>query len=236
VAIVAADNAGANGTTASLSAALDKAGVSYVVIKGGDSETDTGYQSLMREAAKDNPDVLISLYSDDGCIGTIRGRAALGIEIPVITTGICSSSNVLDEVGDDAVGWHFMGVSTQRDTPEQKILQEILAPVLGISPEEVDSTSLGLGALAMIGSMSLATFSNMMLAEGTEVTGESLFEYVKNTKGLMQWPNATPIECGIAEKYPTICSFIFPVAEYIEGGEVLTVPGLENVSALTYLP
>jgi branched-chain amino acid transport system substrate-binding protein len=236
VAIVSADNAGANGTEASLTAALDVAGIAHTTIKGGDNETDTGYQSLMREAAKDNPDLLISLYSDDGCIGTIRGRAALGIEIPVITTAICSGKTVLDEVGDEALGWAFVGVQTQRDTPQLAILQEMLAPVLGVSPEEVDSTALGLGALGVQLIMSLATYTNIMQADGQEVNGASLYEYVKTAKDLTQWPNGSSIECGTSEKYPSICSFTFPVAEYVEGGKVITIEGLEAVSAKTYLP
>ncbi len=235
-AIVSADNPGANGTEASLTAALDLAGISHVTVKGGDNETDAGYQGLMREAAKDNPDVLFSLYSDDGCIGTIRGRAALGITIPTITTAICSGKTVLGEVGDDAVGWSFIGVRTQEDTPELAILQNILAPALGVAPAEVDSTALGLGALSVIESMSLAMYSNAMQANGDEVTGASLFEFVKSTKGLVQWPSGSAVECGIAEKYPTICSFTFPVAEYLAGGKVQTIEGLDAVSAKDYLP
>lgn len=236
VAIVSADNIGANGTEASLAAALDLAGISHITVKGGDNETDAGYQGLMREAAKDNPDLLVSLYSDDGCIGTIRGRAALGIDIPVITTAICSGKTVLDEVGDDALGWAFVGSSTQEDTPQLAILQEILAPALGVSPEEVDSTALGLGALGLIGVMSLAMYANMIQANGGDVTGAAVYEFLKTEKGLAQWPSGTPIECGAAAKYPTICSFTFPVAEYVEGGQVITIKGLEAVDGKKYLP
>jgi branched-chain amino acid transport system substrate-binding protein len=95
VGIVSADNPGANGTEASLTAALDKAGIAHTTVKGGDNETDAGYQGLMREATKDNPDLIVSLYSDAGCIGTMRGRASLGIATPVITTGICSAKDVI---------------------------------------------------------------------------------------------------------------------------------------------
>jgi branched-chain amino acid transport system substrate-binding protein len=236
VAIVSADNAGANGTEASLTAALDLAGIAHTTVKGGDNETDAGYQGLMREAAKDNPDLLFSLYSDDGCIGTIRGRAALGIDIPVITTAICSGKTVLDEVGDDALGWSFIGVQTQQETVQLKILQEILAPALGVAPEEIDSTALGLGALGLIEIMSLTMYANMMQADGQEVTGKSVYEFLGTQTGLSQWPSGTEIDCGAAEKYPSICSFTFPVAEYVEGGEVLTIEGLEAVSAKDYLP
>jgi branched-chain amino acid transport system substrate-binding protein len=236
VAIVSADNAGANGTEASLTAALDIAGIAHTTVKGGDNETDAGYQGLMRQAAKDNPDLLVSLYSNDGCIGTIRGRAALGITIPVITTAICAGKPVIDAVGDDAVGWSFVGAQTQEDTPELAILQAILAPALGVAPAEVDSTALGLGALGVIETMSLAMYANAMAARGDDVTGESLYKYLGTEKGLKNWPNGTPIECGTAAKYPTICSFTFPIAEYLAGGQVKTIKGLEAVSAKDYLP
>ena len=236
VGIVSSDNAGANASEAALTASLDVAGIAHTTVKGGDNETDAGYQGLMREAAKDNPDLLVSLYSDAGCIGTIRGRAALGITIPVLTTGICSGKDVIDVVGDDAVGWVFTGVATQADTPALAILQAIMAPVLGVDASEVDSTALGLGGLALFEIMSLAVYANTMQADGQEITGASLYDYLKTTKGLMLWPGTGAVECGLSPDYPAICSFTFPFAEYTAGGKVLTVPGLEAVSSLKYLP
>ena len=75
-----------------------------------------------------------------------------------------------------------------------------------------------------------------MLANGDAVTGESLYEFLKTSKDLKQWPSGSVVECGASEKYPAICSFTFPVAEYTEGGKVVTIEGLEAVSAKTYLP
>jgi len=165
----------------------------------------------------------------------MRGRAALGIEIPVLTTGICSGKDVIDAVGDDANGWIFTGVSTQEDTPELKILQEIVAPTQGVEPAEVDPTSLSLGGLGLFEIMSLATWSNMMAADGTEITGQSIYDYVGATSGLQLWPNGAEIQCGASAPQPAICSFTFPFAEY-KDGKVTTVPGLEAVSSLEYLP
>jgi branched-chain amino acid transport system substrate-binding protein len=237
VGIVSADNAGANGTLASLTASLDKAGIAWTSVKGGDNETDAGYQGLMREAAADNPDLLVSLYSDAGCIGTIRGRASLGIEIPVLTTSLCSSADVLELVGVDALGWNFVGASTQEDTPELAILQEIMAPVLDVEPEEVDSTALGLGGLGLVMTMTVAVLANRIAADGGEVTGASIYELLENgDDDLYSWPGTTPLDCGAAPAYPAVCAFEFPASEYIEGGEVVTIPGLEAVSALEYLP
>ena len=102
----------------------------------------------------------------------MRARASLGIETPVLTTGICSSSDVIAEVGDDALGWNFVGVQTQEDTPGLAILQEIMAPVLGVEPAEVDSTALGLGGLGVLMTMSMAEYSNRLAADGGEMTGQ----------------------------------------------------------------
>ena len=236
IGIVSSDNAGANASEAALVASLDLAGIAHTTVKGGDNETDAGYQGLMREAAADNPDLLISLYSDAGCLGTMRGRAALGITIPVLTTGICSSSDVLDQVGDDAVGWIFTGVATPEETPAGDILREIMGDVLGVAPAEVDPTSLGLGGIGLFMTMSLAEYSQRMLADGSEVTGASMYDYLGATDGLTLWPGDQPIDCGLSDAYPTICSFTFPFAEYQAGGNVVTVPGLEAVSSVDLLP
>jgi branched-chain amino acid transport system substrate-binding protein len=236
VGIISADNPGGNSSLGSLTAALDALGVEWTSVKGGDTETDAGFLGLVREAADGDPDVIVSLYSDAGCIGTMRGRASLGIDIPVLTTGICSSAEVLDQVGDDAVGWNFVGVSTQEETPELAILQEILAPVIGVSPEEVDSTALGLGGLGMFLIMTTTVIANQLADEGVEVTGAALRDRLATGEGLTLWPGGAALDCGAAPAYPSMCSFEFPIAEYLQGGEVRTIPGLEAVSALDYLP
>ncbi len=105
----------------------------------------------MRQAAEGNPDLIVSLYADAGCIGTIRGRASLGIEIPVISTSICADKAVIDEVGDDALGWTFVGIQTDEDTPEKLAFsRRSLHRPSGCRPEEVDPTALGLGGLGIV--------------------------------------------------------------------------------------
>jgi branched-chain amino acid transport system substrate-binding protein len=230
--IVSADNAGANGTEADLKRALDAAGITYVSIKGGDNETDAGFQGLMRQATADDPDVLFSLYADAGCVGTMRGRVALGIDTPVITTAICSSAEVIDQVGDDAVGWYFIGAQTEEEgTPSADDLQEILAS-LGFD----NSTQLGLGGLAVTSLLSLAGIANTMAADGEEVTGASIYETLQASDGAVDWPDGNPYACGAAAAYPTICNFIFPIATYTAENGIETVPGYEALDTTPFLP
>jgi Periplasmic binding protein len=236
VGIVSADNPGANSSETALTQALDKVGIAHTTVKGGDNETDAGFQGLMREASKDDPDLLVSLYSDAGCIGTMRGRASMGIQIPVITTGICSSRDVLAEVGDDAVGWHFVGVQADQTSAPQQIMHEVMAPALGVSPDEVDNTALGLGALGVYEMMSLGLYAHMMEQAGTAVTGTALYEFLKGSTDLKLWPGGAPIACGSAAAYPSVCSFSFPFAMYEAGGNVVPMEGLQAVSSAEYLP
>ncbi len=203
--IVSADNVGANGTETSLKAALDAVGITYVSIKGGDNETDAGFQGLMSQATAGNPDVLFSLYADAGCIGTMRGRVSLGIETPVITTAICSSDEVLSEVGDDALGWYFIGgATTQTETPAAKDLQQILELQGFTKPGEM-----GLGGLGATGLLTLATIANGMAAAGDDVTGASIYETLGASVDLVNWPDANPLACGSVATIPTICNFTF---------------------------
>ncbi len=229
VGIIHADNAGANSTASSLTAALDKAGIAWKAVKGGDNETDAGFQGLMRQAVEDDPDLLVSLYSDAGCIGTMRARASLGITIPVISTSICADKDVIDVVGDDATGWYFAGLAEDRDTPERDLQRRLLAPVLEVEEEEVSTTSLGLGGLGYTMWMSLVDYGAKMSDEGIEMTGTSLFDYLKSGEGLFLFGGDSPIKCGSNAKYPAVCSFVFPFAMYKGDGVVGPIDDLESV-------
>lgn len=236
VAIIHADNPGANSTAAGLEAALDKGGIEWTAVKGGNDETDAGFQGLMRQAADFDPDVIVSLYSDAGCIGTMRARASLGIETPVVTTAICADDDVINVVGDDATGWYFAGLPADSDTPERALLAKLLAPVIGVPEEEVSPTGLGLGGLGYTMWMSLYDYGQKMVTEGIELTGPSLFDYLKTSDDLFLFGGQTPIACGSEATYPAVCSFVFPFAMYKGDGVVGPVDGVELVDSRPLLP
>lgn len=230
--IISADNPGANGSEASLTAALDKAGITYTSIKGGDNETDAGFQGLVRQATADNPDVLFSLYSDAGCIGSMRARASMAISTPAITTAICASAEVLDVVGDDALGWSFVGVGSGGGTTASDEFDEIVSSVHG----EDGSTSIGLGALGINMVMTLARVANHLADAGSAVDGAAVYDALKTATDLLAFPNDNPLACGLVAAYPSVCAFEFPIGEYVASGEVQTVPGFDAVSVVDYLP
>jgi len=244
VGIIHADNAGANSTAAGVEAALDKAGITWKAVKGGDNETDAGYLGLMQAANADDPDLLISLYADAGCIGTIRGYATAGITKPVLTTSICSDSDVISQVGDDATGWVFVGATPERDTPEKALLQSIVAPFIkdeatgemGIEPADVKTGALGLGGLGTVLVLSLRNYAAEMVAGGTEMTGQNLYDFLKSADGLFLYGGITPVKCGLAApSYPSICSYVFEATEYKDGA-VVSVDGGKLWDSTPLLP
>jgi branched-chain amino acid transport system substrate-binding protein len=235
VGIISADNPGSNGTEAALTASLDKVGIEYTSIKGGNEETDAGFQGLMAQANAGNPDLLVSLYDGPGCIGTMRGRVSLGITTPVLAANSCAATEVIEQVGDDALGWIFLGAQTNEPTPANDLIGEIMSPLLGVPAEEVDPSALGLGGLGIVQAMTLAQFADAIVSDGGEVTGQSLYDYMGSTNESI-WPSGLPVECGKAADYPAICTFEFPVIEYTEDGTLQPAEGLETVSAFEYLP
>ena len=225
---------GANGSEASLTAALDKAGVSYVSIKGGDNETDAGFQGLMREATKDDPDVLVSLYDDAGCIGAIRARVSLGIDTPTISTPICGSAEVIDVVGDDALGLVLRrGRGAPTDRRSAQTLAEIIEPEYG----DDASGSLGLGALGIGQVMTLARVANALAAEGAEVTGAAIYERLAHLDRHRQLPERHS-HSPAARRRRTRASAASRSrsASTSMAARSMTVPGFEAFSVVDYLP
>jgi branched-chain amino acid transport system substrate-binding protein len=235
VGIISADAPGSNGTEASLTASLDVAGIEYTSIKGGTEETDAGFQGLMSQANADNPDLLVSLYDGPGCIGTMRGRTSLGITTPVLAPNSCAATEVIDQVGDEALGWIFLGAQTNEPSAANDLIAEIMSPVLDVPADEIDPSALGLGGLGIVQAMTLAQFSDAIVSEGGAITGESLYAYMGSTNESI-WPSGLPFECGRATAYPSICTFEFPVIEYTEDGTLQEVEGLATVSGFDYLP
>ncbi len=232
VGIVSADNPGANGSEAALISALGKAGIEYKSLKGGDNETDAGFQGLIREANSERPDLMVSLYADAGCVGAMRGRVALGITTPMVSTAICGSAEVIDVVGDDAVGWYFVGVGAPGDTASQLEFDALIEPTYGGGA----TASLGIGALGITQLMTLARVANAVAADGGEVTGAAIYERMATATDILNFPNDSALACGSSATYPSVCNFEFPIGTYVAGGEIETVPGFESISVIDYLP
>jgi len=232
VGLVSTDNAAGNVGLKLMTDSLDKAGIEYTVVKGGDDETDAGYQGLVRTATADGPDALISLYTGAGCTGTIRARASLGLDIPAIAIATCGTEEVLDATGDDAAGWIFGGASGE-ETGLVRVAKKYLAKVQGVSRKKADA-----GGLALVGFVALASVAEASqdLAAGGEVTGTSVFDAFATAKGRRLWGGGQPYECGQVAEYPAVCAFAIPFAVVGPGGKLKPYEGGKLVDGIPYLP
>lgn len=238
VAIVSADNPGSNGSEAAAIAAFEAAGIEYRSIKGSDTETDAGFQGLVREAVSDDPDVLVSLYGDAGCIGMMRGLDAIGTDVPVLASNTCGAGEVISAAGDDALGWYFVAGGEQPPTPEGDVVREAVAIDQGVDPADVGISDLGLGGLSPIMFFTMAAAANDLALQGGEITGQSVYDHAKaNESGeLRQFPDGGPLQCGAAADYRSVCGFTIFIGEYVGDGQVEIVEGFEELSVLEYLP
>ena len=84
--------------------------------------------------------------------------------------------------------------------------------------------------------MTLARIADTIEATGGDVTGAAVFDALQTSADFRSFPNDTLLQCGLASAYPSVCSFEFPIGEYVEGGELRVIPGFENTNVVDYLP
>lgn len=234
VAIVSGDNAGQNSSEAALIEVLEANEIEFVSIKGGNDETDAGFQALVSQALNSEPDVLVSLYGDAGCIGMMRGRAALGTDIPVLASNTCIAADVLEAAGDAADGWFFVGGADEPVTVEHASQQAAAAIEVGGAPEDVVISSLGLGNLSQIMFLTTAAAANDLAAGGGEITGESVYDHLLNNPNgdLRVFPGGAVLDCGAVAASPSVCNWETPIGEYADGG----APRLTRLDVTPFLP
>jgi len=107
---------------------------------------------------------------------------------------------------------------------------------MGIEPADVKTTALGLGGLGTVLALTLRDIAAQMVAEGTEMSGQNLYDYLKVTKGLFLFGGITPLNCGAAApSYASFCSFVFEATEYKDGA-VVSVEDAKLWDSIPLLP
>ena len=94
-------------------------------------------------------------------------------------------------------------------------------------------SELGLGGLWVQQMMTLATMANLMVDEGTEITGASMYERLGTSDDLVSWPNETPMACGSVSSIPSVCNFVYPIGTYVEGRTSRRSQGSRRSTPLT---
>lgn len=104
---------------------LDSIGVDYEIITVQPIGADM--VAAMNQAAKSEPDAIIALTADSGCVPTIQTAEQLGLDATLLLTGACAAPNIIESAGDDAVeGLVFnLEADLDPDTPDNALYQAI---------------------------------------------------------------------------------------------------------------
>ncbi|MEZ5218014.1 MAG: ABC transporter substrate-binding protein [Ilumatobacteraceae bacterium] len=228
VAVITNDSAQLASALGVLTPALEKGGATVTVVTGGQTETDAGYLSLMQEAADSDPEAIVSLYGETGCVALMRARRDLGITAPVFSNTSCLSKRVTDAAGDAAIGWYFAG-ATGEDNPDDDVVRRYVSEITGGDPADVDLngfTTVGWGELISI-------WASADSLDG-EVSGPAIIEAFRAGRGT-QLGNGDPAPCGQVEAYKSVCTFSIPFAQFTAPGAAPAFGG-EMISAVELLP
>ncbi len=232
--IVSADNAGANGTEADLKKALDAAGITYVSIKGGDNETDAGFQGLMApgHGRRSRRAVLAvrrrRLHRHDPWSGRARHR----------DTGD-HDRHLQQRRGDQPGRRRRRGVVLHRrlDRGDRHAGGRRPAGDPGVARLHQLHRARSRRTRPSPGCCRLATIANTVAADGGEVTGASIYEALGASDGVVNWPDAQPVRLWRSADVSDHLQLHLPDRDLdIPETGIETVPGFEALDTTPYLP
>ena len=85
--------------------ALEKRGAKVTLLSV--SPVNADMVAALNQAAQGKPDVVIALTADSGCKPTMLTAQQIGFKAPILFTGACAATKILDAVGDAAEGSIF---------------------------------------------------------------------------------------------------------------------------------
>lgn len=92
----------------------------------------------MQQAAATNPEAIISMYGQSGCVALMRARVELQVEVPAFTNTACLADTVINAVGDAAQGWYFAGSQGGVESADTDLMRQYVGKVVNKAPEDVD--------------------------------------------------------------------------------------------------
>lgn len=104
---------------------LDSQGVDLTIITVPPIGADM--VSAMNQAADSDPDAIIALTADSGCVPTMQTAAQLELRAVLMLTGACAAPKILDSAGDAAVDGRIFNLEAEldRSMPDNALYQAI---------------------------------------------------------------------------------------------------------------
>ena len=154
---------------------LDSVGVDYQIITVPPIGADM--VAAMNQAAESEPDAIIALTADSGCVPTIRTAQQLELEATLMLTGACAAPNIIESAGEDAVEGLIFNLEADLDAeaPDSALYQAI-ADKYG---PEFDYEPQGAGTVSFRAVMNLYAIVREIGAE--DLTSDAILEAFRAT-------------------------------------------------------
>jgi branched-chain amino acid transport system substrate-binding protein len=209
---------------------LKSYGITDVTLqKISDAPTAPDVQNALTAAGADNADVVMPIVTVQGCIATYDALKSLGIETPVVTTGLCFGTPMTKHLADlgstDTVpdGWYFGDYGYSYFVPEDASgMTTYLAKIQQYGPKNVEYTGFAGPTFANV--MTVAKFYNQL---GPDASTTDLLSTIKSFKGPMMIV-AGPMSCGFSSLFQSLCGTQMGIMLYKDGKWTAVASGINN--------
>ena len=218
VAIIYQDDAAGTAALPLVTGPLDKLDVQHSEV--GEKADAADFTPAVVAATGDDPDALVVLLGPQGCVGVMKARQSLGLDLPIVTTGACYAEDVLDSVGEAAYNTYFTG-GADLDRPEDN--DDVATYREEMAQHSPDTDYRGLAAAGF--STVMTTYEVLAGLGPDAMDPASIAEAMTTTQDGHLFLGGT-WTCGTMAIFPSICSTGVPMFLYDENGRTDMADGV----------
>jgi len=234
VAVVYNDNpAGTVAFNALTKPILEQLGVEVTGVPVADTAGATEMATAIQSSGADKADVFYPLVTIQGCIGVYDALKTLGVDTPVVTTGLCFGIPMQDhlksvgEAGKLPDGWYFGGYGYSYEIPGNPETDAYIDTALAWAKETglENPEYTGFGGPTFGSLITMVKFMN-----GGAMDSAAIRDAAKGFTGPM-WAGVGDFKCGGNPTFPSLCGFSIGIQQQ-QGTEYVSIMDGYNGKAL----
>jgi branched-chain amino acid transport system substrate-binding protein len=220
VAVVYSDNPGGQAAFNLLTKPiLEKDGIQVTGVPIPDTAGPQDFAPAIQAAGAQDADVFMPLVTVQGCIGTYDALKQLGITTPVVTSGLCYGTPMIEhmkQIGDKGEfpdGWYFGGYGYSYFIPGQPELDNYLSVVQDYAKAKgiTDIEYTGFAGPTYGNMLTLTKFMNQIGPDN--ITPDTMRQAAQSFAGPM-WGVVGPMACGKNPLFPPLCGIQMGIQQY----------------------
>jgi branched-chain amino acid transport system substrate-binding protein len=212
---------------------LEQLGVEVTGVPVADTAGATEMATAIQSSGADTADVFYPLVTIQGCIGIYDALKTLGVDTPIVTTGLCFGIPMQDhlasvgEEGNLPDGWYFGGYGYSYEIPGNPETDAYIDAALAWAEETgVENPEYtGFGGPTFGSLITMVKFMN----EGA-TDSAAIRDAAKSFVGPM-WAGVGDFKCGGNPTFPSLCGFSIGIQQQ-QGTEYVSIMDGYNGKAL----